>query len=118
MGDLFFIAFASLGLTGVMLFLDQLSQLIKGRRLGQVEWVVLLAIVSSLFLSKVQAQDNDDLAFEFINTGAEVMSVAYECKDKLTAKEWSVVQDNSMANVVLDPRDYCESLKEELKKIK
>ena len=103
---------------GLMMVFDLLSKFLRGNSLSNMEWLIVAVITSSILATKVHAQDNDDLAFEFINTGAEVMSVAYECKDKLTAKEWSIVQDKSMANVILDPRDYCESLKEELKKLK
>ncbi len=60
------------------------------------------------------AKDNDDLAFEFINSEPEIVYVARECleNEEITSDVYYKALDENMAETVLDPRKYCLHLVE------
>ena len=70
-----------------------------------------------LLLSFNVMADNDDLAFEFINTEPEAIQVAYECLEggEISTPQFKHIMSKSLVNVVLDPRNYCEDLLEQTK---
>ena len=61
--------------------------------------------------------DNDELAFEFIDTEPEAIQVAYECLEDgdITHAQFKRIMSKSLVNVILDPRHFCEDLLEKTK---
>lgn len=86
-----------------------------------MKYIAGLLVGFALVMGEAVAQDNDELAFEFIgqaiNTDGEVMYVAHECYDenKLTKEEFDKTLIHDTKNVSLDPRNYCEDLKKVIK---
>ena len=77
------------------------------------KWI--LTVTLAVVASTVYAQDNDALAFKFINTEPEAIQIAYECLEdkKITTAQFRHIMSKSLVNVILDPRDFCEDLLEQ-----
>lgn len=85
-------------------------------------YYAIIFIALTVVSIKAKSCENDELAFMFvssghINTEAQVIDVVYKCADlgRLTSDEYSKAMRVDLKGVTLDQRDYCESLKEELK---
>lgn len=80
--------------------------------LGIIAFITLMLLTAT----SVFAADNDELAFEFINSEpvSEVEDVVFEYACTFTVDEWStLVNADVEINVTdLDPRDYCQSIKD------
>lgn len=78
--------------------------------------VVIQTLALIIYCNVVGAMDNDEYAFEFINTEPEIINVAHECynKGEITEGQLKIVMTLSFHNVILDPRNWCESLAQKI----